>query len=75
MASPSVITVVTDSMMPLAGDCDGTQLPYSPSQAMNTSVAIETLKDLDSCNQAREQEVPIQSNTFSVYMLVLIKCT
>ena len=61
--STQVIEVVTDSMMPAAGDCDGTLLPYSPSQTMNTSAAIETLKDVDSTDQARESEVPIQSNT------------
>jgi hypothetical protein len=51
------IHVVSDSMLLTASDNDGTQLLCSPSQLLNTSVAMETLKDLDDHDKALQEQV------------------
>ena len=51
------IHVVSDSLLPTASDHDGTQLLCSPSQLLNTSVTMETLKDLDNHEKAVQDKV------------------
>lgn len=58
---PKSILVLSDSMLPHASDYDGTQLPCSPSQLMNTDVAMETLKSIDAQDKQREEEASQKS--------------
>ena len=52
------IHVVSDSMLPpTASDHDGTQLICSPSQLLNTNVAMDTLKDLDDHDKGLQEKV------------------
>ena len=52
------ITVVSDSLLPLGGDQDGTlQLPCSPSGILKTDVAMETLRKVDQHDAEMEAEV------------------
>ena len=51
------ITILSDSMIPTAMDVDGTQLPCSPAQLMNTDPALNTLKNVDDHDSAMQEEV------------------
>ena len=44
-------------MLPTAMDMDGTQLPCSPSQLLNTDAALQTLKEVDDHEKAVEEQV------------------
>ena len=46
------IQVVSDSLLPTAGDYDETQALCSPSQLLNTSSAIETLRHQDTHDES-----------------------
>ena len=50
--SPQVTMVLSDSMLPPGTSQDDTLLPCSPSQLLNTDVAIATLKSVDQRNTA-----------------------
>lgn len=69
--------IVTESL-PLCDDNQETLLMCSPSQMLNTSTAVETLKKVDEDDRAREAEVYMlrnfkrfmtenQSNLISIY--------
>ena len=60
--SPKCIQILSDSMVPTAYELDGTQLPCSPSQLMNTDVAMQTLKEMETQDQAMEAQMPIKSS-------------
>ena len=50
------VMIVTDSMS-VCADNHETQLLCSPSQLLNTSMAMETLEKVDQMDQSRQQEV------------------
>ena len=53
----NAITILSDSMVPMAMDMDGTQLPCSPSELLSTDAALKTLKDVDDHDKATEEQV------------------
>ena len=64
--APGPIHVTTDSMMPAVTDNCETQQLNSPSQVLNTTTAMETLKHVDDVDKSREQEVQGWYNMYSM---------
>ena len=61
------IHILSDSVMPMALDHHETQLPVSPTQLLNTDVAIETIKKLDEHDREVEQQVSRWSKQHMTY--------
>lgn len=56
--------MLSDSMMPFAGDATETQLPCSPSQMIHTDVAMSTLDGVDKHDAAVEAHVAETKATY-----------
>ena len=65
--------IVTDSI-PLASDNVETLMLCSPSQLLTTSVATETLKQVDEIDRSREVEVHMSKSLVQVCLVGFSSC-